>query len=137
MDKRFILSHPILFGVFISLLLFIANVVTSTWAPWIWEYNEQHKILVQAVFFTAFNFAVYIYVFREWRQRALFWLLVCTVLLLHSLGVYFYSTRVQPILVWQWPMIAVVECYAIIFSLLYLAPPRPKTHHGIVSPPSD
>jgi hypothetical protein len=117
MHKQLIASHPILFGVFISVLLGIAIIATMTWIPWIWEYHNGHKRLVQAVFFTVFYFAYYISFLWEQRHQTFFWPSVCTVFLLHGLGVYFYSTRVQPILVWQWPMIALLEFYGTAFFL--------------------
>jgi len=93
-----------LFGVFIGLLVLIAIISTETLAPWIGEYHDRHKRLVEAVLFTGIYFAIYVYGLRHWRRRSFFWPSIGVLFLLHALGLYFYSTRVQPVLVWQWPI---------------------------------
>jgi hypothetical protein len=71
-----------LFGVFISVLIFIAIIATQIWAPWIGEYHDTHKRLAQAVFFTGIYFIVYVYGLRAWRHRSVFWPSICILLLL-------------------------------------------------------
>ena len=115
--KRLITSYPLLFGIFISLLIFIAILVMQTWAPWIGEYHDRHKRLVQAVLFTGVYFPVYVYGLRHWRRRSVFWPTFCILFLLHVLGVFFYSIHVQPILVWQWSIVGLLEYYGTAFFL--------------------
>jgi cell division protein FtsW (lipid II flippase) len=115
--KRLVSSYPLLFGVFISFLIGIAIISMETWAPWIGEYHDSHKRLVQAVLFTGIYFAVYVYSLRHWRHRSVFWPSICILFLLHVLGIFFYSTRVQPILVWQWPILGLLEYYGTAFFL--------------------
>ena len=64
--KRLITSYPLLFGVFIGLLLLIAIFSMVIWVPWIGEDLGRHKRMAQAVVFTAFNFAIFIYAL--WAQ---------------------------------------------------------------------
>lgn len=115
--KKMIKTHPISFGVISGLLLVIVIVVTGIWFPWIWDYHDSHKRLVQACLFTATYFAAYFYGLRPWRGHRVFWPTIFTLFLLHVLGVFFYSTHVQPILVWQWPIVGLLEYYAAAFFL--------------------
>jgi hypothetical protein len=115
--KRLIASYPNLFVVFISLLLLVAIIAEETWAPWIGEYHDRHKRLVEAVLFTGIYFAVYVYGLRPWRHRSVFWPSICVLFLLHVLGVFFYSTHVQPILLWQWPIVGLMEYHGTAFFL--------------------
>jgi len=115
--RRLVPSHPMLFGVFISVLISIAITAMQTWAPWIGEYHDTHKRVVQAVLFTGIYFIVYVYGLRAWRYRSVFWPSICILFLLHVLGVFFYSNHVEPILVWQWPLVGFVEYYGTAFFL--------------------
>ncbi len=115
--RKSVPSHPMLFGVFISVLISIAIIAMQTWAPWIGEYHDTHKRPVQAVLFTGIYFIVYVYGLRAWRHRSVFWPSICILFLLHVLGVFFYTNHVEPILVWQWPLVGFVEYYGIAFFL--------------------
>jgi cation transport ATPase len=126
--KRLITSHPNLFVVFVSLLILIAIIAMEAWAPWIGEYHDKHKRLVQAVLFTGIYFGVYVYSLRQWRRRSVFWPSICVLFLLHVLGVFFYSTHVQPILVWQWPIVGLLEYYGTAFFLAWST--RRFSHHA-------
>jgi hypothetical protein len=126
--KRLITSYPMLFGVFISLLILIAIISMETWAPWIGEYHDRYKRLVQAVLFTGIYFAVYVYGLRHWRRRSVFWPSICVLFLLHVVGVFFYSTHVQPILVWQWAIVGLLEYYGTFFFLEWST--RRFSHHA-------
>ncbi len=115
--KKMITSYPVLFGALIALLLSGAIIVIQTWFPWIDEYQDRHKRLVEAVFLTAIYFVAYVYGLRPWRGQAAFWPAIFVLFLLHVLGVFFYSTRVGPILVWQWAIVGLLEYYAAAFFL--------------------
>lgn len=115
--KRIIISHPFVFGVLVALLLFCAIIVVETWFPSIEEGLRKHSRLAQAALFTAIYFAVYIYGLRRWRRAAAFWLTILVLFLIHILGVFFYSAYVHPILVWQWPIVGLLEYYAAAFFL--------------------
>ena len=114
-----IMSRPMLFGTFIGLILFIAVFSMVIWAPWIGEDLGSHKRLAQAVVFTAFNFAIFIANLWKQHRRPAFWPTIFALFLLHVSGVFFYSIYVQPILVWQWPIIGILEYYAAAFSLYW------------------
>ena len=115
--KRMITSNPMLFGILISLLIFVVIIVTETWFPWTGEALGRHKRLVQAVYFTGAFFAICVYRFGSWRRRnaLAFWASMCFLFVLHVLGVFFYSTHVQPILGWQWVILISLETFVVIF----------------------
>ena len=106
-----------LFGVLIAPLLVGVIIVIETWFPWIDEGLGRHKRLSEAVFFTAFYFTFYVYCLRSWRRRIAFWPTILVLFLLHVAGVFFYSTYVQPILVWQWSIVGLIEFYPTAFFL--------------------
>ena len=83
---------------------------------------RKHKRLVQAVLFTGIYFIVYIYGLRAWRHQFVFWPSICILFLFHVLGVFFYSNQVEPILVWQWPLVGLVEYYGAAFFLDWATP---------------
>jgi hypothetical protein len=110
-----ITSYPILWGVLIAFLIGGVTIAMETWFPRIGEALGRHERLAQAVFFTAAFFAVCVYTFWEWHNRRTFWLSLCTFFLVHSLGVFFYSTHVHVILVWQWTILLILESYLAAF----------------------
>jgi predicted ferric reductase len=89
----------------------------ETWFPWVDQAWDRHKTLVKAVWFTVGLFAICIYRLWRWRHRNVFafWTSICTLFLLHVLGVLFYTTVVQPILGWQWIILLVLEVFLIVF----------------------
>ena len=117
--RKLIRSYPILLGVLIALLIAGAIMVIQIWFPWIDEALGRHKRLAQAVFFTAVYFAIYIYYLWRWQRQAAFWPTIFVLFLLHVLGVYFYSAHVQPILLWQWAIVGLLEYYAAAFFLYW------------------
>ena len=117
--KKKLASYPMLLGFLIALLMAGAIFAMLTWFPWIDEALRRHKRLAQAVPLTAFNFAVYIYYLGRWKRQAAFWPTIAVLFLIHVLGVYFYSTHVQPILVWEWAIVGVLEFYAAAFFLYW------------------
>ena len=108
-----------LFGAFIGLILLTAIFSMVIWAPWIGEDLGRHKRLAQAVVFTAFNFAIFVYTLWERRRNPAFWPTIFGLFVLHVSGIFFYSTHVQPILVWQWPILGILEYYAAAFFLYW------------------
>ena len=115
--KKFITSYPILFGVLLVLLLFGALVAEEAWFPQVGQTWARHNRLAQAVLFTAVYFALYFYGLRRWRRQTAFWPTIFILLLLHVLGILFYSTQVHPIGVWQWPIVGLLEYYSAAFFL--------------------
>lgn len=124
---KWIKSSPMLFGVILSLVLFGIILVVLTWFPWIDEAFRGRGRLTQAVLLTALYFAIYIRGLRRWKRQAVFWPTISVLFLLHVLGVFFYSTRVQPILLWQWPIVGLLEFYAAAF---FLASSRQRAGHN-------
>jgi hypothetical protein len=109
--RRAIATHPTLFGALLGLLLLTILTVLVVWFPATVQFHDNHKRLVQAIFFTAIFFVAYIYGLRRWRRLGIFWPTICILFALHVLAVFFYSTRVQAILVWQWPIVGLTEYY--------------------------
>jgi len=100
------------FGFCLAIVLAIAISVTVRLFPALPSYLGAHKRLVQAVLFTATAFIVWVSFFWRCRRLAAFWGFVGLLLMLHTLGVWLYSTLVQPILVWQWSILLFAESYA-------------------------
>jgi hypothetical protein len=115
--SKIITTYPILFGAFIGLLLLIGIISMVTWAPWIGDAWEKHDKLVQAVFCTTCNFAIFIGTLWGQRRRRVFWPTIFILLLIHAVGVFYYSTYVQPILWWHRPILGMLEFYAAAFLL--------------------
>ena len=111
LSKKAVAAHPTLFGALVGLLLLVVIAVLVTWFPGAIELHDKHKRLTQAVLFTATYFAVYIYGLRRWRRLAAFWPTILILFALHVAGIFFYSTRIAPILVWQWPILGLIEYY--------------------------
>jgi len=107
--KKMITSYPVLFGALIALLLSGALMVIVIWFPWLGEAWDRHDRLVQAIWFTAAFFAVCIHRLWRWRRRRIFWASMSALFVLHVLGVFFYTTHVQPLLVWQWIILFYIE----------------------------
>jgi hypothetical protein len=127
-----------LFGAFIGLLLLIGIFSMVTWAPGIGDAWDRHNKLVQAIFLTTFNFAVFINVLWRRRRRGVFWISMGVVFVLHVLGVVLYSTRVHPISVWDWPLLGMMEFYIIFFlveGLTKLSSHSGKRRHAKIDNP--
>jgi hypothetical protein len=128
--KKMITTYPLIFGVFIGLIIIVAVFAVVFWAPWIGEDLGRHKRLAQAVVFTACSFAIFINsLWRQHRSRA-FWPTIVALFLLHVPGVFFYSIYVQPILVWQWPILGILEYYAAAFFLYWTRGQHGSGKHG-------
>ncbi len=115
--KRFVTSYPILFGILIALLISGAIFLVGTWSPWTFEYLGRHKRIAQAILFTTIYFVVYVYGLRRWRHQGAFWPTILALFFFHVIGIFLYSTHVQPILVWQWPIVGLLEYFAAAFFL--------------------
>jgi hypothetical protein len=91
--------------------------VVAIWFPWIGDGLGRHKTLVTSIWFTVVLFAFCVYRLWHWRHRNsfAFWTSICTLFLLHVLGVLFYTMLVQPILGWQWIILLVLEVFLIVF----------------------
>jgi len=78
---------------------------------------EKHKDLIQFVWFTASLFAFSVFRLWGWRRRGAFafWASISLFFLLHALGVFLYTTRVQPLLVWRWIILLTLECFVVVF----------------------
>jgi hypothetical protein len=113
----FIKSYPMLFGVFIGLLIFGSIVIIETWFPWIAQAWEKHYRFVQSLCFTAGLFGTLVIQFWNRRHRGAFWAVMCIFFLLHLLGVAYYSTHIQPLILRQWIILLIAECGVVIFSL--------------------
>jgi hypothetical protein len=115
--KKILKSYPISFGVLLSILFAAAIVLVDLWFPWVFDYHDRHKRLVQAILFTTIYFVVYAYGLRRYRTNAAFWPTIVLALLVHGAGVFLYSAYVGPILVWQWPILGLLEYCAIAYLL--------------------
>jgi Ca2+/Na+ antiporter len=117
--KKTMTTQPMLFGTFIGLALLIGIFLMVIWAPWIGEDLGRHKRLAQAVVFTAANFAIFISTLWVQRRNPAFWPTILVLFLLHVFGIFIYSNYVQPILVWQWPILGIIEYYTAAFFLYW------------------
>jgi len=70
--RKTITTYPMLFGPFLGLLLLIGIWSMVIWAPWIGDARDRHNKLVQGVFCTTFNFAIFINVLWAGDAEALF-----------------------------------------------------------------
>src|SRR4029077_10225587 len=111
------------------LILLIMVFSMVIWAPWIGEDLGRHKRLAQGIVFPGFNFAALIYVLWESRRPRPFWISMVVVFPLHVFGVCFYSTSVRSVLVWQWPLLGILEFYIIFFLSDGLANLFGRRHH--------
>jgi hypothetical protein len=121
---RFITSHPTSFGVLVAIAFSVGIVVTVTWFPGMWEFHDRHKRLVQAILFTAIYFPVYVYGLRPFRRLRVFWPTICALFVVHISAITLYSLRVQPILVWQWPIVGFAEYFGVAIVLQRLTETR-------------
>jgi hypothetical protein len=114
--KKIIETYPSLFGALIGLVIICAAITIAS-VSWLDEAFGKHKHLIQFVWFTAVFFGVWVNRLWHWRRRGAFafWASMSLFFLLHALGVFLYTTRVQPLLVWRWIMLLILECFAIVF----------------------
>lgn len=114
--KKLVMS-PTGSGILIGVLTLAALVVMEEWFPWIDQAWDRHRTLVKAVWFTVGLFVICTYRLWHWHRRNpfAFWAAICTLFVLHVLGVLLYTTLVQPILGWQWIILLVLEVFLIIF----------------------
>ena len=117
--QRFIASHPILLGVLIALLIFVAVIVMETWFPWVGKAWERHNRLVQSVWFTAGFFGVWVSRYWQCRCRGFFWASVCVLLLVHILGVAYYATQIHPLILGEWIVLLTVESFIVVFYMAW------------------
>jgi hypothetical protein len=99
-----------LLGALIGVVIIGAIVAAPRWLR---EDLGRHKRLIEAVYYTVgfFLFSGYV-LWRQRRRNALvYWASLCVLLLLHVLGVFFYSIYVHPILGWQWIVLLLIESY--------------------------
>jgi hypothetical protein len=114
---RKLITSPTVSGVLIGLLTLVGVIVVETWFPWIDQALRGHNGLITAIWFTVALFAICVYRLWSWRRRNwfAFWAPICTLFLLHVLGVLLYTKFVRPILVWQWSILLVSEVFLIVF----------------------
>ena len=108
-------SHPTLFGIPIGLVGGGLILFVTIRFPQFIESLSVHKTLLQAFFFTGFAFGAWLYGMWRWRHRRAFWPSVGIFLVLHGLGVFFYTAIFGRILVWQWLVALMLEAYLIAF----------------------
>ena len=120
--KKLIITYPILFGALISLMIFGTIVVIETWFPWIGKAWDRNNRLVQSVWFTAGFFGVWVSRYWQWRRRGFFWASVCIFLLVHALGVLYYSTQVRPLVLREWIVLLTAESFLVVLYMAWLAP---------------
>jgi hypothetical protein len=117
MEKRVRTIPPMAVGALGGVVLAGVVLVVAIWFPWLGDDLGRHKGLVQGVYYTVGFFAFFVERLWHWRSRGMFWQSISALLLLHVVGVYLYSTRVQPLLVWQWMILFIPES-VIFVSLL-------------------
>jgi len=111
--------YPILVGILIGLLFGTVTPFVGIWFPQFVESIASHKTLLQAIYFTVFAFGAWLYGLWRWRHRPAFWASLSIFFLVHLFGVFFYTTRVGRILVWQWLVLMLIEAYLIAFFVAW------------------
>jgi hypothetical protein len=109
--------RPYAWGALSALLLAVVLFVMLLWFPSVgaaWDRNDR---LVRDAWFTTAFLGCLIYRLWHWRRRVAFWLAMSALLVLHTLGLLFYSKHVHPLLGWQWVVLVFIESALIIFFL--------------------
>jgi lysylphosphatidylglycerol synthetase-like protein (DUF2156 family) len=123
---------PTLFGALIGLAIFAAIIVIETWFPRVGEAWRRNNANVRSVYFTVVLCAVWIFRLRHSRHRNpfLFWATLCSISLLHVIGVLSYSILVHPLLLREWFILFIAESIVIVFGLDWLTRrfARPNRH---------
>jgi len=90
--KNLIVAYPTLFGILVSLVL-CAVLVSVEFTPRLDRGFENHKGLIEAVWFSVAFFAVWILVLWRWRKRnsLAFWATSVVLFLFHALGILTYN----------------------------------------------
>jgi hypothetical protein len=115
--KRFIQTHPMLFGVLISLVTVSVLCAMVIWFPGFVDAWGRHNATVRSIWFTVALFGVWIGRLWQWRNRGAFWIAMFVFFVLHVLGVFFYSTYVHPVLMSQWCVLLILESFIIFFGV--------------------
>jgi hypothetical protein len=116
--KRAIVTWPLLFGMFIAVVLAGLMLVTVIWFPGTTGLLDNHSTLAIAALITVSYFgSVFFWCPRHWRRSRAFWPTICILLLFHVVGVYLYSTLVGRILMWQWEVIGAADFIILSFVL--------------------
>jgi hypothetical protein len=101
--------HPILFGMLLSLAIAATVFVLVMWLPGLDAAMTSHGALLDAVYFTGFFWASYMYYFWPLRHIPRFWPRLGGLFLLHVAGVYLYAVYQHPLFVWQWALAGFLE----------------------------
>ena len=110
-EKRATTISPMAVGALGGIALAGVALIVAIWFPWLGDDFGRHKRLVQGVFFTIGFFALLVERLWHWRSRGMFWQSISALFLFHVLGIYLYSTRVHPLLVWQWMILFIPESF--------------------------
>jgi hypothetical protein len=111
-------SYPITWGILIGLLLGGALLAMEFRFPWLVEGWDLNKTLVQGAYFTAGFFGCVIYAAWSQRHRRGFWLSTCAFFAVHVIAILFFSTYIQPLLVWQWVIVLIVESWIFAITIV-------------------
>lgn len=113
-------SSPMVIGMFLAFLLLVGIVVIEEWFPKVADAWDKHNDLVRSVWLTAGFFATWVNYYWRWRRRRFFWLFLCTLLVVHTLGVSYYVTRVHALVLSDWIALLFVECFVVFFFMEWL-----------------
>lgn len=107
--SRWVVRHPVLFGMFLSLLVAGAAMVVATWLPGVGAVAGKHSALLESVYYTGGFWGAYLYYFWPLRRVPSFWPTLGGLFLLHAVGVYSYTVQVHPLVPWQWVLLGFLE----------------------------
>ena len=115
-------TYPVLTGIMLSLTFFIFVMSSLKWFPWLVDSWLNNNANVRSIYFTIVLFAVF--TVRPWRERRrnafVFWASICAFFLIHVSFVFYYSTRVHPILLKEWIVILILESFILSFGIDWL-----------------
>ena len=114
--------YPITFGLFISVIVSSFIFVVVEWLPRVDQAWTRNNSSVRSAYFTIVLFAVFVVRPRQERRRNafVFWASICTFFLIHVSFVFYYSTRVHPILLKEWIVILILESFILSFGIDWL-----------------
>lgn len=115
--NNLITEYPVLFGLLLGSLLVGTIIASETWFPWIGKAWETHDRQVRSVWFTVVFFGFCINRYWRWRHLAVFWAGACGLLLIHTLGVMYYTNYVHPLVLHEWFIVFVVDYSIVAFGM--------------------
>jgi hypothetical protein len=113
-----IVSHPIVFGMLLSVPITAVVIVVGIWFPRMGDAVVRHILLERDICLTILLF--YSWLHRLWssHKRRMFWPSFFVLFLFHTTFVTFVTLGFRPLSIWEWMLLGVVESYLVV-GLIY------------------